>query len=151
MGILIAIHTLAAVIWVGGMFFAYMALRPAAVTVLEPAQRALLWCHTLSVFFRWVWVCVVALLASGYTMIGSYFGGMASAGWHIHAMQGLGLLMMLLFLHVYFAPYRRLKKAIEADDTAEAGRRVGQIRMMVGINLVLGLLVVVLGSAGRYL
>jgi uncharacterized membrane protein len=151
MNIFIAIHTLAAVIWVGGMFFAYMALRPAAVKVLEPAQRSLLWCHTLSAFFRWVWVCVVALLVTGYTMIGSYLGGMAAVGWHIHAMQGLGLLMMLLFLHIYFAPYRRLKKAIDADDTAQAGRRVGQIRIMVGINLVLGLLVVVLGSAGRYL
>ncbi|MFT6928349.1 MAG: putative membrane protein, partial [Psychromonas sp.] len=81
----------------------------------------------------------------------SYLGGMAAVGWHIHAMQGLGLLMMLLFLHIYFAPYRRLKKAIHADDTAQAGRRVGQIRIMVGINLVLGLLVVVVGSAGRYL
>jgi uncharacterized membrane protein len=151
MSIFIAIHTLAAVIWVGGMFFAYMALRPAAVKVLNPVQRTMLWCHTLSVFFRWVWVCVVALLVTGYTMIGSYLGGMAAVGWHIHAMQGLGLLMMLLFLHIYFSPYRRLKKAIDADDTAQAGRRVGQIRIMVGINLVLGLLVVVLGSAGRYL
>lgn len=151
MSIFIAIHTLAAVIWVGGMFFAYMALRPAAVKILDPAQRSMLWCHTLSVFFRWVWVCVVALLVTGYTMIGSYLGGMAAVGWHIHAMQGLGLLMMLLFLHIYFSPYRRLKKAIDADDTAQAGRRVGQIRIMVGINLVLGLLVVVLGSAGRYL
>jgi len=151
MSILIPIHTLAAVIWVGGMFFAYMALRPAAAEVLEPAQRTMLWCHTLSVFFRWVWLCVVALLVTGYTMIGSFLGGMAAVGWHIHAMQGLGLLMMLMFLHIYFAPYRRLKKAIDANDATEAGRRVGQIRIMVGINLVLGLLVVVLGSAGRYL
>jgi uncharacterized membrane protein len=151
MSIFIAIHTLAAVIWVGGMFFAYMALRPAAIKVLDPAQRSMLWCHTLSVFFRWVWVCVVALLITGYAMIGSYLGGMAAVGWHIHAMQGLGLLMMLLFLHIYFAPYRRLKKAINADDIVQAGRRVGQIRIMVGINLMLGLLVVVLGSAGRYL
>lgn len=151
MSLMIALHTLAAVIWVGGMFFAYMALRPVAAKVLEPGQRALLWCHTLSLFFLWVWVSIVTLLVTGYGMIGMYFGGMANTGWHIHAMQAGGLLMMLLFLHVYFAPYRRLKKAITADDTPEAIRRVGQIRKLVGINLILGLIVVILGSGGRYL
>lgn len=151
MSIFIALHTLAAVIWVGGMFFAYMALRPAAAKVLEPGQRSLLWCHTLSLFFRWVWGCVIVLLVTGYGMVGAYFGGMAGAGWYVHAMQGIGLLMMLLFLHIYFAPYRRLKMAIENEDTAEAGRRVGQIRMFVALNLTLGLLVVVIGAAGRYI
>ncbi len=151
MSLFVALHTLAAVIWVGGMFFAYMALRPAAAKTLEPGPRSVLWCHTLALFFRWVWVCVIVLLVTGYGMIGAYFGGMAGAGWHIHAMQGLGLLMMLLFLHIYFAPYRRLKKAVESNDTDEAVRRVGQIRMFVGLNLVLGLLVVVIGSAGRYI
>lgn len=151
MSILIALHTLAAVIWVGGMFFAYMALRPAAVKVLEPAQRALLWCHTLSLFFLWVWVSIAVLLVTGYAMVGMYLGGMAGAGWYVHLMQLLGLVMMLLFLHVWFAPYRRLKGAIEAGDTAEAGRRVGQIRQFVGINLILGLVVVIIGSGGRYI
>jgi uncharacterized membrane protein len=148
---MIALHTLAAVIWVGGMFFAYMALRPAAAKTLEPGQRSLLWCRTLSLFFLWVWVSIVVLLVTGYGMVGSYFGGMANVGLHIHIMQGLGLLMMLLFLHIYFAPYRRLKQAIAADDTPEAGRRVGQIRMFVGINLILGLIVVIVGSGGRYI
>jgi uncharacterized membrane protein len=151
MSLFVALHSLAAVIWVGGMFFAYMALRPAAAKTLEPGPRSVLWCHTLALFFRWVWGCVIVLLVTGYGMIGAYFGGMAGAGWHIHAMQGLGLLMMLLFLHIYFAPFRRLIKAVERNDTDEAVRRVGQIRMFVGLNLVLGLLVVVIGSAGRYI
>ena len=36
MAIAIPLHLLAAVIWVGGMFFAYMALRPVAASLLEP-------------------------------------------------------------------------------------------------------------------
>lgn len=151
MGFFIALHTLAAVIWVGGMFFAYMALRPAAAKVLEPEQRSLLWCHTLSLFFRWVWISIIALLITGFGMLGTYFNGLGSAGWHVHAMLTLGILMMLMFLHIWFAPYRRLKQAVAASDTAEAGRRVGQIRLFVLINLILGLAVVVIGSGGRYL
>jgi uncharacterized membrane protein len=151
MSLAIALHVLSAVIWVGGMFYAYLAMRPAVAQVVDPAQRGALWCHTLSRFFRWVWLAIVTLLVTGYWMVFSYFGGMADAGWHIHAMQGLGLLMMLLFLHVWFAPYRRLKQAVDKSDREEAQRRVGQIRLFVGINLILGLVVVVIGAGGRYL
>lgn len=151
MSLAIALHVLAAVIWVGGMFFAYMAMRPAVAQVVDAPQRGVLWCHTLSRFFRWVWLAVGLLLVTGYWMVFSVFGGMAGIGWHVHVMQGLGLLMMLLFLHVYFAPFRRLKQAVENGDPQEGQRRVGQIRKLVGINLILGLVVVVIGSGGRYL
>lgn len=151
MSLAIALHVLAAVIWVGGMFYAYMAMRPAVAQVVHASQRGALWADTLARFFRWVWVAIVVLLVTGYWMTFSYFGGMAGAGWHIHAMQGIGLLMMLLFLHVYFAPYRRLKQAVQKGDQEEGQRRVGQIRLLVGINLILGLVVVAIGSGGRYL
>lgn len=151
MSLAIALHVLSAVIWVGGMFFAYMAMRPAVAEVVDGTQRGILWRQTLSRFFRWVWLAVALLLITGYWMVFSYFGGMAGAGWHIHAMHGLGLLMVLLFLHVYFAPFRRLKQALDRGDRDEAQRRVGQIRVFVGINLIIGLIVVVIGSAGRYL
>lgn len=151
MGFFVALHTLAAVIWVGGMFFAYMALRPAAGAVLEPAQRAPLWSHTLSIFFRWVWGSIIALLLTGFGILGMYFDGLGSAGWHVHAMLTLGIVMMLLFAHVWFSPFRRLKKAVADNDIPEAGRNIGQIRKFVLINLILGLIVVVIGSGGRYL
>lgn len=151
MGLAIALHVLSAVIWVGGMFFAYMAMRPAVVEVVEASQRGALWCQTLSRFFRWVWVSIILLLVTGYWMVFSVFGGMVGAGWHVHVMQALGIVMMLLFFHVYFAPFRRLKKAVADQDPQEGGRRVGQIRKLVGINLILGLITVVIGAGGRYL
>ena len=151
MSLAIALHVLSAVIWVGGMFFAYMAMRPAVVEVIDASQRGALWCHTLTRFFRWVWAAVILLLVTGYWMIFSVFGGMAGAGWHIHAMQALGIVMILLFFHVYFAPFRRLKQAVVGQDPQEGGRQVGQIRRLVGTNLILGLIVVAIGSGGRYL
>ena len=151
MGLAIALHALSAVIWVGGMFFAYMAMRPAVVEVVEASQRGILWCEALSRFFRWVWLAVLLLLVTGYWMIFSVFGGMAGAGWHIHAMQTLGLVMVLLYFHVYFAPFRRLKQAVSEKNPQEGGRQVGRIRRLVGINLILGLIVVAIGAGGRYL
>lgn len=150
LSIAITLHALSAVIWVGGMFFAYMAMRPAVGKVIDPAQRPELWCHTLSRFFGWVWLCLVVLLLSGYYMIFKVLGGMAGLGLHIHLMQGLGILMMLIFLHAFFAPYGRLKRAV-SDGNHEAGAAsIGQIRFLVGLNLILGLVVVVIGVGGRY-
>jgi uncharacterized membrane protein len=143
------VHALAAVIWVGGMFFAYTVLRP-ATGALDPHARLDLWGQVLGRFFPWVWASIVALLASGYGMIFLGLGGFAGAGVHVHVMQASGLLMMALFLHLYFAPWRRLRRALAAGDDQAAAVQLDQIRRIVAINLVLGLITVAIGASGRY-
>ncbi len=143
------VHILAAVIWVGGMFFAYMVLRPSAGT-LEPALRLPLWHRVFTRFFPWVWASILALLASGYGMVFLFFGGFRGVGLHVHVMQGTGIVMILLFLHLFFAPWRRFQSAIAAGDLPTAGRNLETIRVLVATNLVLGLITVVVGASGRY-
>lgn len=147
----LALHVLAAVVWVGGMFFAYVVLRPASGGVLEPPQRLELWAQVFERFFRWVWVAVVVLLATGLWLIFAAYGGFPGARWHVHVMYGLGVPMMLLFMHVYFAPYRRLRAAVAARDWPAGGRQIEQIRRLVAVNTTLGLIVVLVAGLGRYL
>lgn len=142
-----ALHALAAIIWVGGMFFAYMALRP-SVGALQPPERVALWADVFTKFFPWVWLCVAVLLVSGFWIIFAEWGGFANAGGHTHIMLLLGLIMMALFAHLYFAPFKRLKAAV-ADPPA-AAKQIGQIRMIVATNLVLGLVTSAIGASGRY-
>jgi uncharacterized membrane protein len=149
MTLLLALHVLAAVIWVGGMFFAYMVLRPAAGP-LEPPARLGLWARVFGRFFPWVWASIVALLASGYAMLFVHFGGFAGAPLHVNLIQATGILMMLLFLHLYFAPWRRFSRAVEAGAWPAAGAQLNQIRRIVAINLVLGLVTVAVGASGRF-
>lgn len=151
MPVLIALHLLAAVVWVGGMFFAYMALRPVAATLLEPPQRLPLWTQTFVRFFPWVWLSILLLTATGYLMVLGVFGGMGAVGLHVHLMQGLGWIMILMYMHMYFAPFQRMKRAVAAGDWPTGGQQLAQIRRIVGINLILGLLVAVIASGGRYL
>ena len=151
MSLLITLHLLAAVVWVGGMFFAYVVLRPVAANLLEPPLRLPLWRRCFERFFVWVWVSVVLLPATGYAMIGMYFGGMAGARLHIHLMSGVAWIMIALFLYLYFGPYRGLVRAVEQQQWPQAGQRLARIRQIVGTNLVLGLVTVVLAGAGRYL
>ena len=151
MGIASALHQLSIVIWVGGMFFAYMCLRPVAASRLDPPLRLTLWAEVFARFFPWVWVAVVSVLVTGLWMIFGVFGGFANVGAYVHAMFGLGLLMMAIFLHVFFAPYRRLKKAVTVADWADGAKQLARIRVLVGINTILGIVTTVTASAGRYL
>ena len=145
------LHVAAVVIWVGGMFFAYGCLRPVAAAQLEPPARLTLWAGVFERFFPWVWAAIIAILASGFWLIFGALGGMGAAGVHVHIMLGLGSLMMLIFLHVFFAPYRRLTRAVAARDWPAGGKALSQIRILVGINTVLGLLTTLVGAGGRYI
>jgi len=150
MSIALVFHLLAIVIWVGGMFFAYMALRPVAASVLEAHQRLTLWSGVFAHFFPWVWLSILSILASGYWMLFGPFGGMANAPVFVHIMQGLGLLMVGIFLYVYFIPYRYLRIAVLSMRWPDGGKALAQIRTLIGINLLLGLLTITVASAGKF-
>ncbi|GMR16384.1 MAG: CopD family protein [Gammaproteobacteria bacterium] len=145
----IVLHLLSAVVWVGGMFFAYMFLRPVAASQLEPPMRLQLWVGVFKKFFPFVWLSILFLPLTGYLMIFDLWGGMASTPLYVHIMNGLGIVMILIYLHVYFAPFKRLKEAVIKQDWPEGGRNLNIIRKMVGINTIIGLLVIVIVSAGR--
>jgi uncharacterized membrane protein len=149
--IMLSLHILSVVVWVGGMFFAYMALRPVAATLLQPPQRLPLWSQVFGKFFPWVWLAIILILVTGYWMIFNVYGGMKTAPLYIHLMNGLGIVMMLIYLHVFFAPRRRLDKAVAAQDWQAGGKALGQIRMLIGINMMIGLIVVVIAGGGRFL
>ncbi len=144
--IALSIHLVAIVVWVGGMFFAHQALRPAIAEVLEPPQRLSLWVATFKRFFVWVWLAIVLVLASGLWMMSLY----PKVPVFMHIMLALGLVMMLIFLHVFFAPYKKLKQAVAKERWAEGAKALGQIRLLVGINLSIGLITVIVAIAGKF-
>ena len=139
------LHEWGAIVWVGGMFFALVVLRPASGP-LDPPVRLALWRRVFGGFFPWVFAAIALLLISGFTL---FLGGYA-LGPHVHAMMGIGILMMLIFLHLYFAPWKRFQAALDRADNAAAAAQLNQIRILVTINLLLGLVTAAIGSSGRY-
>ena len=142
------IHLLASVVWIGGMFFATVILRPAAASLDTPA-RLTLWSGVFGRFFPWVWASALAMLASGFWMIFAYFGGMKNLVMYINLMMGAGLLMALLFVWLWVSPYRLFRKAMAANDVQGAGRQIDRIRHIIAVNLVMGLVVLLLVSTGK--
>jgi uncharacterized membrane protein len=142
-------HVTGIVIWVGGMFFAWMCLRPVAAAQLQPPVRLTLWVAVFRRFFPWVWVAVGAILSSGLHTLVSV--GMANAPWHWHAMLSLGLVMSGIFIFVVYVPYRALRLAVAEQNWPNGGVALGQIRKLIGTNLTLGLLTIVVATLGRLL
>ena len=149
MAYLLAIHVLSAVVWVGGMFFALLVLRPAA-GALEPAVRLPLWRRVFARFFPAVGVAVLALLATGHAMILVELGGFGAIGLSVHLMQGTGVLMAVIYLVLLLGPYRAFLRALDSGVLPAAGRAIERIRWLIAVNLAIGVVTIVLATTGHY-
>ena len=149
MAYLVTIHLLSAVVWVGGMFFALIVLRP-AVGPMDPAARLALWRRVFARFFPVVGIAVLALLATGHAMILVELGGFAAIGLSVHLMEGTGVLMAVLYAVLLLGPYRAFLKALDAGALPAAGRAIERIRWIVAVNLALGVLTLAIATTGRY-
>jgi uncharacterized membrane protein len=141
------IHLLAIVVWVGGMFFAYVVLRPSAAEVLQPPERLRLWDRVFSQFFNWVWLAVFLVLVSGFYMIYIY-GGFAHIRLYINLMLTLGVVMILIYTYVYFKCYVQFNRFVSKQDWPSAGAMLATIRKLVGTNLSIGLLTILVATVG---
>lgn len=140
------LHVLAALVWVGGMFFAWLILRPATVAALEGPARLRLWLEVFRRFFVWVWVAVAILAISGIGMLHMRFSGFETAPKYVQLMMGGAIVMFALFLRVQALLLPDLRAAVQAEDWPAGAAALGRIRRLVGINLLLGLAVVAVAS-----
>jgi uncharacterized membrane protein len=141
------LHVLSIVVWIGGMVFAHFFLRPAAMQ-LPPPQRVPLMHGVLQRFFSAVLVAIVIVLVTGLWMIGRVAKETVQAGlafnmpldWTL--MAALGVLMMAIFGHIRFGLFKRLSRAVTASDWPAGAAALASIRTWVGLNLVLGVVIV---------
>jgi len=145
--ILKALHVLGVVVWVGGMAFALMVLRP-SLGVLEPPQRLALHGAVFTRFFRIVWHAMPIILLTGYAMLFGYYGGFGGVNAAVHLMHLFGLIMAAVFIYIVFSPWPMLRTALETDDRAGAIVSLDRIRKLILLNLWLGLATVAIAAFG---
>lgn len=142
------LHLLSIIVWIGGMVFSHFFLRPAAA-VLEPHVRVRLMHDVLGRFFRVVLLASLLVLGSGIWMLGRVARQVVQSGGRFEmplswtVMTVLGIAMVAIFMHIRFALFRRLGRAVAAADWAAGGAALAQIRTWVALNLWLGIVVVV--------
>lgn len=138
MHLLLFLHVAAAIFWMGGMAFMVLALRPVLHQQLEPPLRLRLVTAVLARFFVVVAISIAVLLVTGLVLL--MRTPSAPPGWH--AMAGLGSVMMLIFGHIWFVPFKRLKSAVAGANWAEGGKYAGQVTLLAKINLGIGWLAI---------
>ncbi len=142
--LVLALHLLGMMAWVGGMTYALLVMRP-ALAVLDPAPRSQVHLLALKRLFLVVWHAMVVTIAAGYAMVFGVYGGFANLPWQVSTMMTLGLLMAAVFLLLFFGPYKRLRRAIRPPATLLAG-----IWRLMGLSLALGVATIVVASLGHY-
>lgn len=136
------LHVFGVLLWVGGMLFAHMFVRP-SLAVLAPPQRLALMREVLRRFFAAVALAVLAVLASGLAMLHLALrapGFTWPAGWV--AMTVLGVLMTVIFGYIRVVLHRRFIAALGVGDAATAAAALARVRAWVGANLAIGLVVI---------
>lgn len=147
------VHVLSIIVWIGGMVFTQFFLRP-AVAQLEAPVRLRLMHDVLGRFFQAVLVASLLTLGSGVWMLGRVAKQAVQSGgsfamplsWTVMAV--LGVAMVAIFMHIRFALFKRLGRAVVASDWAAGGAALAQIRTWVAVNLGLGVLVLLVTLVG---
>ena len=147
--LILALHTLAAVIWVGGIFHTLMIFRP-STACLGDHDRLEMWKQVLGRFFHWVWASIAVLLLTGYGVVLFGYEGFSAVGMHIQIMQVTGLIMIGLFVILWSRPWQEFRHAVDDGDVPHAIHALGQIRHLAQINLVLGLFTAAIGATGSF-
>ena len=142
-GLILALHMLGAVIWVGGMFFALLVLRP-SFPLVATAQRLELQAEVFRRFFRVVWHVMPLILLTGYAMLFGLYGGFAGVDWGVHVMHLLGLIMAAVFVGIVFGPYARFRANPTSVD-------VDAIHRLIVVMLVLGVITIVIAAVSGYI
>lgn len=147
------IHTLSIIVWLGGMVFTQFFLRP-AVASWETPERVQLMHRVLGRFFNAALTSAGLVLVTGIWMIGRMARQSSLSGvkfnmpliWMVMAL--LGVLMVLILGHIRFALFKKLTRAVNAQDWPAGGAALDRIRTGVSVNLALGVLIVVVTLLG---
>jgi len=138
--IIIFLHVLSAIIWIGGMIVIRIAVHPSLQSIEDPKIKLGKTLEIVGRLFHLVIPFIITLLLTGITF---ELAGMQSP--LIHAKEAIWTVMTLNFIYMYV---KRVKaqKLFKSGDFAEAKEQVKLLPiLLLPINILLGMGAVLLG------
>ncbi|NVN05931.1 hypothetical protein HW509_10035 [Asaia spathodeae] len=139
--VILALHLLCMAYWIGGGLYAAIVSR-STVALLEPAQRQNVQIQLIARYFRALLHIVPTALVTGWLLV-LHMGGFGAMSPPINIMQGLALIMALIFLSAYFGPFQSLRRAIRPQPALFA-----KVRLRVILMVAVGVLTVFCAAMG---
>ncbi len=143
--IIIFLHIVSAVIWVGGMIAIRFAVHPSFQDIPDPQIKLGKTLQIVGKLFHIVLPFIlVSLLTALVILIGAGF-----SGWVVHVKESIWTIMTLNFIYMYIKRYRAMK-LFENGDLVGAKKTVAILpTVLLPINIVLGLMAIFFGVVLR--
>lgn len=144
--IIIFLHVLSAVVWVGGMIAIRYAAHASLMQIESPNRRIERILHTLKRLFIIVVPFVIILLVTAVIMIKGYSLSEGELSKFAHAKEAIWSIMAVN-LFVMILRRNRAKKLLDTGDMMGAKFSLKLIgTYMVPVNIVLGIIAIFLGT-----
>jgi uncharacterized membrane protein len=144
--IIVFLHVMGAVVWVGGMIAIRFAAHPSFMLIESPQQRLEHIAHALGKLFSIVTPFVILLLVTAVLMIMGYGLPRSEFSFVAHVKEGIWLIMGLN-LAMMIVRRNKAVAALKENDVARAKAKLEMIgKYMVPINIALGIVAISLGS-----
>lgn len=144
--IIVFLHVMSAVVWVGGMIALRFAAHPSFMEIESPAHRLERVSHALKNLFMIVAPFIIILLVTAVIMIKGYSISTSEYKTFGYAKEGIWTIMFIAYLVMVFRR-NAAAKAIKEGDFLKAKNQLGLIgKVMVPVNIALGVIAIFLGS-----
>jgi len=145
--IIVFLHVISAVVWVGGMVAMRFAAHQSFLEIEDPKQRLTRIAHALKRLFAIVFPFVIILILTAIVMIKGYSLSASEFSMLSHIKEGIWT-VMFINLVVMIKRRNRAVEFLEAGDIKSAKFSLGMIgKYMVPLNIILGVVAIFLGSS----
>ncbi len=146
--IIVFLHVISAVVWVGGMIAMRYAAHPSFIQIESPAKRlehialALKGLFTIVVPFVIILLLTAVLMIKGYALSETEFSALA------HAKEGIWTIMAINLGVMIFRRNRAVKQLNAGDMVGAKGSLEPIGKYMVPLNIVLGIVAIAFTKRG---
>jgi len=147
--LLVFLHVISAVVWVGGMIAIRMAVHPSLQSIDDPKIKLGKTLQIMGRLFNLVIPFIIILIITAALMaIGLGFKG-TDLYWLVHAKEGIWTIMTVNFIYMYIKR-NKAQKLFDSGDLAQAKMSVSNIpNLLLPINIVLGVIAIFAGVTLR--
>lgn len=147
--IIVFLHVVSAVIWVGGMIAIRFAIHPSMQAIAEPRIKLERTLDNLKRFFNMVIPVIVILLITAIIMIIALGFKGTSLYPLVIAKEVIWTIMSIVFITIYIKR-NKAQKALEGGDFLSAKNLLVPIaKIYIPLNIVLGVIAIFLGVSLR--
>ena len=144
--LIVFLHVISAVVWVGGMIAMRFAAHQSFMTIESPQKRLEHIAHALKRLFTIVFPFVIILIVTAVFMLKGYDIKNTDFRSLAHAKEGIWVVMFISLI-VMIIRRNRGVKLLNEGDTLGAKKQIEIIgKFMVPLNIILGVVAIFLGT-----